>query len=66
MTRKDAIKQLRSLQDEARSYAESCHRDGENDTVWNKDVKALDMAIDALEELSKRQTSARETSKMQD
>lgn len=44
----DAIKQLRSIQDEARSQAESCHRDGEYDTVWDKDVEALDMAIDAL------------------
>lgn len=66
MKNRDVIKQLRSIQDEARDQAESCHRDGENDTVWDKDVKALDMAIDALEELSKRQTSARETCKIQD
>lgn len=61
MKLEDAIKQLKSIQCEAHSQAESCHRDGEYDTVWDKDVEALDMAIgaliamDALEELSKGQ-----------
>lgn len=69
----DAIKQLRSIRDETLSQAESCHRDGEYDTVWDKDVEALDIAIGALiamgalEELSKSQAYAPiNISKMQD
>ncbi len=49
MKNRDVIKQLRSIQDEARDQAESCHRDDEYNTVWDEDVEALDMAIDALE-----------------
>lgn len=57
MTYKEAIKQLQSLQIEAFDHAESEHREGDYDTVFDKDVEALDMAIAALDELLERQTS---------
>lgn len=57
MTRKDAIKQLKSIQAEAIEHSESEHREGDYDTVFDKDVEALDMAIAALDELLERQTS---------
>lgn len=57
MTVEDAIKQLRDIQAEALEHAMCDHRDGEYDTIWDRDVEALDMAIAALEKLSTRQSS---------
>lgn len=44
----DAIKQLRSLQDEFRSCAKYDRQIGDNDIAWDKDIEALDLAIEVL------------------
>lgn len=48
MKLEDAIKQLRSLQDDVCRCAEDSRRCGENYTMWDKDVEALAVAIEAL------------------
>lgn len=49
MTCKEAIEQLKSLRADVLDYAEFNHREGDYDTVFDKDVEALDMAIAALD-----------------
>lgn len=43
MTYQEAIKQLRDLIENSKSFSE------ENDDIWANDVEALEMAIEALE-----------------
>lgn len=45
MTIEEIISQLESLRVNSAEFAESEERDGEYNTIWHKDIEAIDEAI---------------------